>query len=77
MLHGGKFGTHFQTFDVVAYDSSKSINLRLIMNDKDMGFPGQSTLDIIYTLNDNNTVGVFYSIMCTEACPVNVSNHSY
>ena len=77
MLHGGKFGLHNQTFEVREYDPSSFIQLTLESEINDMGFPGRFSLDITYTLNNNNTVGILYEARSSETCPINLSNHSY
>ncbi len=77
MLHGGKFGFHFQTFEVLDYNRSRYISLILNSDNEDMGFPGRITLKITYTLNENNTLGIAYDVKSTMPCPINVSNHSY
>ena len=76
-LHGGKFGFHVHTFDVFDYDPSRSISLILQSDSEDEGFPGRSTLEVTYTLNENNTLGICYSMKNTMPCPINVSNHTY
>lgn len=77
MLHGGKFGFHFQTFKEVKFDKNKSITLELVSPDGDMGFPGEMTLQITYSLNDNNTLGIYYEAKTTKDTVCNISNHSY
>ncbi len=68
---------HNQTFEVKEYDPSSFIKLNLTSEIDDMGFPGRFTTDITYTLNNNNTVSMFYESNCTKPCPVNLSNHTY
>ena len=76
-LHGGKFGFHNQTFEVKDYAPSSYIQLELISEMGEMGFPGRMTVNITYTLNDNNTVGVFYEASTTQSCPVNMLSHAF
>lgn len=77
LLHGGKHGIHFQTFDVVSYDKNSNIKLELNSPDGEMGFPGNLKLQITYTLNDNNTLGVYYEATSSAPTVVNFSNHAY
>lgn len=76
-LHGGKFGFNVHTFDLIDYDPSRFVTLILNSDSEDEGFPGRSTLEVTYTLNENNTLGIFYKMKNTLPCPINPSNHSY
>lgn len=77
MLHGGKLGFHFQTFEVLDYDPSRYLSLILNSEDGDMGFPGRLTLKVLYTLTENNTLGVSFDVKTTRPCPINIMNHSF
>lgn len=77
MLHGGKYGFHFQTFDVQSYEIGRSITFSLISDDKDMGFPGRFELRVTYTLTSKNTLSVFYEARTSSPTPINISNHAY
>ena len=59
------------------HDPSRYVKLALHSDADDMGFPGRSTLEVTYTLNENNTLGIYYQMKNTMACPVNLSNHAY
>lgn len=77
MLHGGKFGFHFQTFEVESYEVDKSITFKLISDDGDMGFPGRFELQVTYAINNNNTLSAYYEAKTSSSTPINISNHSY
>lgn len=77
MLHGGKFGFHFQTFEVIEYDPSRFIKFLLVSEDGDMGFPGRLTVEVTYTLTEKNTLAISYSASSNIPTPINLSNHSY
>lgn len=77
MLHGGKFGFHFQTFEVVEYDPSRFVKFVLVSEDGEMGFPGRLTVEVTYTLTEKNTLAISYSASSNMPTPINLSNHSY
>ena len=77
MLHGGKFGFHNQTFELIDHDPSRFVKFLLYSEDGDMGFPGRMTLEVTYTLTDKNTIAVSYTATTNMATPINVSNHTY
>lgn len=77
LLHGGKFGTHYQTFTELVYDENRFLKLELISPDGEMGFPGELKIQVTYSLNDNNTVGIYYEVATTKDTPINISNHAF
>ena len=73
-LHGGTKG-----FDHMVWTGKPlpdGVELTLVSPDGDMGFPGQLTTHVRYTLQ-GKSLRIQYSATTTKATPVNLTNHSY
>ena len=73
-LHGGTTG-----FDRKVWTAQKTANgveLTLISPDGDMGFPGQLTAHVRYTL-EGKSLKIEYSATTTKPTVLNLTNHSY
>lgn len=73
-LHGGTEG-----FDRKVWTGHKipdGVELTLISPDGEMGFPGQLTAHVRYTLS-GNSLRITYSAMTTEPTVLNLTNHTY
>lgn len=75
-LHGGKFGFHFQTYKEVEVSNNKLV-LELVSPDGDMGFPGEFTLRVTYTLSDENIVGIYFESDTTAPTASTILNHAF
>lgn len=75
-LHGGSEGFDKRRF-VFKSESASSVTLELVSPDGDMGFPGEYTLTVTYTLTDDNALNVQYLGKCTEKCWSCITNHAY
>jgi aldose 1-epimerase len=79
-LHGGRPGyssrilTTVQTFQH-AHDAG--VTLRLVSPNGDQGFPGTVTLDLTYTLTDNNDFRMDYKATTDKDTVINLTNHTY
>ena len=52
--------------------------IRLVLNDDGTpGFPGSALVEVLYTLDDDGTLGAVYTLVPTEVTPVNLTNHAY
>lgn len=73
-LHGGTTG-----FDRKVWTGQKTANgveLTLVSPDGDMGFPGQFTAHVRYTL-EGKSLRIEYSATTTKPTVLNLTNHSY
>jgi aldose 1-epimerase len=75
-LHGGLKG-----FDKMVW-TTKSINdsgisLSYFSKDTEEGFPGNLTVDVIYSLGADNSFRIEYTATTDKATPVNLTNHCY
>lgn len=75
-LHGGSKGFFKQVWDVVSHDSTKLV-LKYVSPDMEMGYPGQLTAVVTFTLDNNNAMTIDYKATTTKPTIVNMTNHTY
>lgn len=75
-LHGGPGGFHHKVWEVKSADKN-SIVLKVESPDGDEGYPGKLTVQVSYTLHDDNSLQIVYSAMSDHDTPVNLTNHAY
>jgi aldose 1-epimerase len=77
-LHGGTIG-----FDRKVWTGSivkDGVEMTLVSPDGDMGFPGNLTVHVLFTLGERHgriTLSIEYSATTDKATVVNLTNHSY
>jgi aldose 1-epimerase len=79
-LHGGQPGYSrriLQTVGTFQHANDAGVTLRLVSPDGDQGFPGTLTVDVTYTLTDNNDFRMDYRATTDKATVVNLTNHTY
>jgi aldose 1-epimerase len=79
MLHGGKSGFDKKIWQVVEDGPSKDqrLHLHYLSKDGEEGFPGNLSVDVTYTLNDNNELKIDYAASTDKPTVLNLTNHSY
>ena len=75
LLHGGASGFHRARWDVV--DDRGGLTLRLDSPEGDAGFPGNVSVQVRYTLDDDGTLTIDYVGVTDAPTPLNLTNHSY
>src|SRR4051812_19569590 len=53
------------------------VTFRLLSPDGDQGFPGAVTIDLTYTLTDNNDFRIDYKATTDKTTVINLTNHTY
>jgi aldose 1-epimerase len=79
-LHGGRPGYSsrvLQTVKTFKTATTAGVVLRLVSPDGDQGFPGTLTLDLTYTLTDNNDFRIDYRATTDKPTVLNLTNHTY
>lgn len=73
-LHGG-----FNGFDKRVWKATEDNGLRLTYFSKDgeAGYPGNVTTTVIYSLSDDNALGIDYQATTDQDTIVNLTNHAY
>ncbi|WP_183731083.1 MULTISPECIES: aldose epimerase family protein [Paraburkholderia] len=79
-LHGGPHSFDTKLWEVTQRGSNgqhASVTLRYVSPDGENGFPGTLTVDVTYTLGDDDTVRIDYRAQTDQNTVVNLTNHSY
>jgi aldose 1-epimerase len=78
-LHGGVAGFDKQLWDyeVLADDNGSSLRLTLFSPDGDEGYPGNLSVEAIFTLNNNDELKISLKATTDKATPVNIAHHGY
>ena len=79
-LHGGQPGYSrriLQTAGTFQHANDAGVTFRLVSPDGDQGFPGTLTIDLTYTLTDNNDFRMEYKATTDKPTVVNLTNHTY
>jgi aldose 1-epimerase len=79
-LHGGRPGYSTRILSTVKtfqHTSDAGVTLRLVSPDGDQSFPGTLTLDLTYTLTDNNDFRIDYKAVTDKNTVINLTNHTY
>ncbi len=76
-LHGGNAG-----YDKVVWRSEKlagdsSVQFTYLSKDGEEGYPGNLSVQVIYTLTTNNAVRLDYTATTDKATPINLTSHAY
>ena len=80
-LHGGLVGFDKNMWSVESNEFSSAsevgIAMSLISPDGDQGYPGELSVKVLFTLNNENELGIEYSAVSNKDTVVNLTNHSY
>ena len=78
-LHGGMKG-----FDKVVWEAEEveqngeaGVKLHYVSKDMEEGYPGNLSVDVIYSLTDNNELKIDYKATTDKKTVLNLTNHSY
>lgn len=75
-LHSGPDFYHLRRWNAV--DCSKSsVTFELVSPNGDQGFPGNATIQVTYTLDEQDGLHVAYDAVCDQDTVYNLTNHSY
>jgi aldose 1-epimerase len=79
-LHGGKVGFNdklWQARELPGSEKEVAVELKYVSPDGEEGYPGELTVTVVYTLNNDNELKIDYNDTTTKATPLNLTNHSY
>jgi aldose 1-epimerase len=78
-LHGGTHGFNKVLWkaEPMQTDSTQSLKLTYLSPDGEEGYPGNVTVQVIYTLNDKNELVIDYSGTTDKPTILNPTHHSY
>ncbi|QDT40948.1 Aldose 1-epimerase precursor [Gimesia alba] len=78
-LHGGEQGFDKKVWAAESFSKKDEVGVRLslVSPDGEEGYPGKLTLNVVYTLNNDNEFKIDYTATSDQATPINVTNHCY
>lgn len=78
-LHGGTCGydKRLWSLEPAGNDREPAVRLSLIDPAGSEGYPGEVTVEVIYTLRSDNTWRIDYTATATAATPINPTQHIY
>jgi aldose 1-epimerase len=77
-LHGGLVGFDKAIWQVNITDGEEpSLSFSHTSPDGDEGFPGQLSLEVVFTLSNDNSLTINYKAKTNKATVLNITNHSY
>ncbi len=77
MLHGGADEPLARRIFTEKEHTENSVTLTALLPDGENGFPGNMTVDVTYTLSDNNGLKLSYIASCDADTVINLTNHAY
>lgn len=77
-LHGGNKGFDKVVWDAaIVSDSIPTLKLSYLSKDGEEGYPGNLTVNVQYTLTDDNELKLEYNATTDKPTVLNLTNHSY
>ena len=79
-LHGGLDGFHRVFWNIEEVSSSNEglqLHLSYVSPHLEEGYPGTLTIDVFYTLTDNDELIIDYKATTDQKTVINLTNHSY
>ena len=75
-LHSGPDFYHLRLWNAVVC-SKTSVTFELNSPDGDQGFPGNATIQVTYSLDEQDGLHIVYNAVCDQDTVFNLTNHSY
>lgn len=75
--HGGPVGFARRNWQARASATGAAVRLTLVSADGDQGFPGELTIDVTYSLTDDNRLCLDFQARTTRPTVLNPTHHSY
>ena len=78
-LHGGNIGFGRKIWNVKSFNNEENPSITLEYNspNNEEGFPGEVTIQVTYTLSEENELMVTYLAKSSEDTIINLTQHSY
>ena len=76
-LHGGIKGYDKVMWKAAKQAGDSSLKLTYLSKDGEEGYPGNLSIDVVYTLTADNGLKIDYAATTDKATPVNLTNHAY
>lgn len=76
-LHGGNSGFNEKLWEAEALDAENALKLRCFSPDGEENYPGNLSVTVTYSWNDQNELGIHYQAVSDQDTMVNLTNHAY
>lgn len=76
-LHGGKLGLNTKIFAACENEKANSLSLTAVLEDMEEGYPGRMSVEVTYTLTEDNALKINYRASSDKDTIVNLTNHTY
>jgi aldose 1-epimerase len=78
-LHGGEVGFDRAVWEAEAFESTEEggVRFRYLSRDREERYPGNLSVEVVYTLTDENELRIAYSATTDAPTPINLTNHTY
>ncbi|MFC7339180.1 aldose epimerase family protein [Haloferula chungangensis] len=78
-LHGGINALDKRVWSAETSEAGDGVSLKLSITspDGDNGYPGNLTVDVTYTLTNDNELAIDYAAVTDKATPLSLTNHTY
>jgi aldose 1-epimerase len=74
-LHGGPDAFDKKIWEVIP--GKNSLEMSILSSDGENGFPGNVTVKVIFSLDENNAVSIRYEAETDQDTPISLTNHTY
>lgn len=74
-LHSGPNGIWSRMWNVKHMDDGFLCSIKV--TEADDGFPGDCEIRVRFSMSADGVFKIHYSVTCSEACPINLTNHTY
>lgn len=75
-LHSGVHGTSAVMWEVKEYKEN-AITFSYLSKDLEQGFPGNATMEVTYTITEDDELDIFYHCITDKKTVMNMTNHCY
>lgn len=76
-LHGGLKGFDKVVWDAKILPGDSSLQLNYVSKDGEEGYPGNLSVQVVYTLTANNSINIEYTATTDKTTVINLTNHAY
>ena len=77
-LHSGSNGSRNKVWEIEGMDeSANSVKMKYFSADLDQGFPGNMTMKVTFSLNEEDALSITYEAVSDKDTVANFTNHSY